>query len=240
MSEPEAFAGRLRDIRRRIDAACARAGRRPDEVTLLAVSKTVPPAHVRMAMAAGLSDLGENRVQEAVDKIGQLQLPAGSVRWHLIGHLQSNKARRAVELFDTIHSLDNPELARRLDRIAGELGKRLPVFIQTHLGGEETKSGCDENDVPPFCELLGQLPNLELRGLMAIPPYMENPENARPYFRRLRELRDAIQAAGVTGETFRGLSMGMSHDFETAIEEGATHVRIGTALFGERASTINL
>lgn len=219
---------RLKLINEKIAAACQRAGRDFFEVTLVAVSKTVEPERIRQAIEAGVRVLGENRVQEAATKMPELAdlVVEHNVEWHLIGHLQSNKARRAVELFSTIQSVDSFKLAERLDNVAGELGKRLPVFIEVNLGGEAAKAGVEPDEVLPLCEQAGKLANLELKGLMAVPPFLENAEEVRPFFRRLRTLRDQAQ--------LKELSMGMSHDFEIAIEEGATIVRIGTALFGER------
>jgi PLP dependent protein len=184
---------------------------------------------LRAALAAGAVDLGENRVQEAEAKIRELGRAAN---WHLIGHLQANKARRAVELFDVIHSLDSVPLALRLDRLCGELGRaELPVLAQVDLGGEATKNGISEADLPALIEALAGCEHLRLQGLMTLPPYFPQLEKVRPYFRRLRELRDAWRSAFAgAGE----LSMGMSHDFTVAIEEGATMVRVGTAIFGPR------
>ncbi len=235
MAEREGVAARLAGIEERIAAACGRAGRARAEVTLVAVSKTVEPARIREAIAAGVRVLGENRVQEAAEKIPQLAAEAADVAWHLIGHLQSNKARRAVELFDAIESVDSLKLGARLDGIAGELGKRLPVLVEVNLGGEESKAGLAAAEVLPLCEQLQRMPNLELRGLMTVPPFLDDPDALRPFFRQLRALRDEAVAAGIVGPAFRELSMGMSNDFETAIEEGATMVRIGTALFGARS-----
>lgn len=220
---------RLEAINRRIAAACQRAGRDFFDVTLVAVSKTVEPERIRLAIEAGVRVLGENRVQEAASKMPELAATVAehNVQWHLIGHLQSNKARRAVELFSAVQSVDSFKLAERLDSVAGEFGKRLPVFIEVNLGGEESKAGTNPEDVLPLCEQVSKLANLELKGLMTVPPFFDAPEDVRPFFRRLRTLRDQAQ--------LKELSMGMSHDFEIAIEEGATMVRIGTALFGERA-----
>ena len=231
---------RLEAINQRIAAACHRAGRDFFDVTLVAVSKTVEPARIRQAIEAGVRTLGENRIQEAASKIPALEdvVTQNNVEWHLIGHLQSNKVRRAVELFSTIQSVDSFKLAARLDAIAGELGKRLPVFLEVNLGGEEAKAGIAPGEVLPLCEQVSKLSNLELKGLMAVPPFFAqslNPaEEVRPYFRLLRQLRDETQQAGIVGRQFKELSMGMSNDFEVAIEEGATLVRIGTALFGAR------
>lgn len=228
---------RLEAINQRIAAACGRAGRQVSEITLVAVSKTVPAERIREAIEAGVRTLGENRVQEAAAKIPELKPLADeyNVQWHLIGHLQSNKARRAVELFDAVHSVDSFKLAERLDGIAGELGKRLPVFIEVNLGGEQSKAGVAPDDVFLLCEQIGKFANLELKGLMTVPPFFDDPEDARPFFQRLRRMRDDAQQTGLVGEQFTDLSMGMSNDFEVAIEEGATFVRVGTALFGARA-----
>ncbi|MGH9768207.1 MAG: YggS family pyridoxal phosphate-dependent enzyme, partial [Blastocatellia bacterium] len=190
----------------------------------------------REAIEAGVRTLGESRVQEAAGKIPELGAIAAEfeVQWHLVGHLQSNKARRAVELFDAIHSVESLKLAERLDDIAGESGKRLPVFIEVNLGGEESKAGVAPNEVFSLCERVSKFSNLELKGLMAVPPFFDNPEDARPFFQRLRRMRDEARQAGAAGEQFNDLSMGMSNDFEVAIEEGATFIRVGTALFGSR------
>jgi hypothetical protein len=227
---------RLASVNRRIAASCERAGRSPSEVTLVGVTKTVAPAVVESAIRAGLRDLGENRVQEAATKIAELREATDlkNVRWHLIGHLQSNKARRAIELFDLIESVDSLKLAERLNDLAGEVGKRLPVLIEVNLGGEESKSGIAAADVFHLCEKAGRLSNLEIEGLMAVPPFVDDPEEVRPFFRRLRELRDESRRMGIVDRGFKELSMGMSNDFEVAIEEGATFIRVGTAIFGER------
>lgn len=230
------IAGRLAHIHERIARACARAGRSPAEITLIAVSKTVAPDRIQAALEAGVTALGENRVQEAAAKIPALQevTEKHQVAWHLIGHLQSNKARRAVELFDVVQSVDSLELGHRLDRMAAEMNKRLPVFVQVNVGSEAVKSGLAVAETLPVCEQLGALPHLELKGLMTVPPLFDQPEEVRPFFRQLRRLRDEVQRANLFGAPFCDLSMGMSHDFEVAIEEGATLVRIGTAIFGSR------
>jgi hypothetical protein len=226
---------RLERVLERMAEAAVRANRRPDDVKLVAVSKTHPAEIIREAIVAGVTDLGENRVQEAEAKIPEVGRQAA--RWHLIGHLQSNKARRAVELFDVIHSLDSAALARRLDRACGEMGREeLPVLIQIDLGQEATKSGSAESEVPEIIDAIRQSQRLRLTGLMTLPPYFDDPEQARPFFRRLRELRDELRAQGVFGESSGELSMGMTHDYEVAIEEGATMVRVGTAIFGARES----
>ena len=226
---------RLERVSERIAAAAVRAQRRPEGVKLVAVSKTHPAETILDAIAAGVTDLGENRVQEGLEKIPEVG--RNSARWHLIGHLQSNKARRAVELFDVIHSLDSAALARRLDRVCEEAGREiLPVLIQVDLGQEATKTGAPESKVSEIIEAVGQSQRLRLEGLMTLPPYFEDPEQTRPFFRKLRELRDELRGQGMFGETGGELSMGMTHDFEVAIAEGATMVRVGTAIFGERES----
>jgi pyridoxal phosphate enzyme (YggS family) len=216
-------------ISERIAAAASRTGRNPDDVTLIAVSKTVPTDRIMPALDAGITNLGENRVQEAESKIGVVT--AEGLRWHLIGPLQANKARRAIELFDLIHSVDSIKLAERLDRIAGELGKLMPILIQVDLGKETTKSGVDEKDLQALVDRIADCGHLRLDGLMTLPPYFERAQEVRPYFRRLCELMTELNEKG---SKMRELSMGMSHDFEIAIEEGATMVRVGTAIFGTR------
>ena len=231
------LAARFAAVQERINAAATRSGRNPQEVALIAISKTHPASLIRNLIELGATDLGENRVQEAEEKIPQVGQT--NARWHLVGHLQANKARRALTLFDVIHSLDSIDLAQRLDRLCIEMGRQsLPLLIQVDLGGEETKSGINEQELPRLVETVQQLKHLELIGLMTLPPFFDDPEQARPYFRRLRELRDELARNGafaeLGGERKGELSMGMTHDFEVAIEEGATMVRIGTAIFGER------
>lgn len=224
---------RFEDVRHRIIQSAQHSNRQPEEITLIAVSKTHPAEVLRRAIQAGVTDLGENRVQEAEGKIEEVG--RGTARWHLIGHLQSNKARRAVSLFDLIHSVDSAELAQRLNRLCGEEGRsRLPVLIQVDLGGEETKAGASESELPELVKQIAACERLRLKGLMTLPPFFEDAQLARPFFRRLRELRDQYKAQGAFGDAHGELSMGMSHDFEVAIEEGATMVRVGTAIFGER------
>lgn len=210
----------------RIERAALRVGRYASDVKLVAVSKTHSAETLREAIGAGVSVFGENKVQEAEGKIAKIGREAAE--WHLIGHLQSNKARKAVQLFDMIHSLDSVELARRLERICVEDGRReLCVLVQVDLAGEETKSGIDESELPVLIRFLKTCERLKFRGLMILPPFFDDPEATRPYFKRLRCLRDSIVPGGE-------LSMGMSNDFEVAIEEGATIVRVGTAIFGAR------
>ncbi|HVG34074.1 MAG TPA: YggS family pyridoxal phosphate-dependent enzyme [Pyrinomonadaceae bacterium] len=227
---------RLEKVRQRIREAALRVGRQENDVTLIAVSKTHPAALLKLAIEAGARDLGENRVQEADAKITELGREAA--RWHLIGHLQANKARRAVALFDLIHSVDAVALAARLDRLCAEQEREaLPVLIQVDLAGEATKSGASVAELPELIKAVRATEHLRLTGLMALPPFLEDAERVRPFFRRLRELRDLYGERGefVASHGGKGeLSMGMSHDFEVAIEEGATMVRVGTAIFGER------
>jgi len=224
---------RLNTIRHRIDAACERVGRERSEVRLIAVSKTRPVKTIREAIDRGCTALGENRVQEAEGKI--LEIGRGVAEWHLIGHLQSNKARKAVQLFDVIHSLDSIELAERLERICiDEAREELPVLIQVDLAGEETKSGISDRDLPELVMYLENCDRLRLIGLMVLPPFFDDPEATRPYFVRLCEIRDQLASENAFGDHRGELSMGMSHDFEVAIEEGSTMVRVGTAIFGER------
>ncbi len=219
-------------VRARIDAAARACGRDPAAIRLVAVSKTRPPQDVASAHEAGLTDFGENYVQEAKEKIAALRhLP---LRWHFIGHLQTNKARFAVRLFDLIHTVDSVRLARELDRVAGRISKVQEVLIQVSLSGEETKSGAFPEEVPALLREAALLPHLRVCGLMTLPPYFDDPRGARPYFARLRELRDRLQQEAPQGVSLAELSMGMTGDFEAAIAEGATIVRIGTAIFGRR------
>jgi len=229
----EQLRARLAAIRARIEAAAKNCRREPGEVTLIAISKTHPASAIKRVIEFGALDIGENRVQEAEGKIAEVGRDAA--RWHLVGHLQANKARRAVNLFDVIHSLDSLDLAQRLDRLCQEEGRdKLAVLVQVDLGHEETKSGIDESELTHMVEGVGPLPRLELTGLMTLPPFFDDPEQSRPYFRRLRQLRDEFAARGAFGAGKGELSMGMTNDFEVAIEEGATMVRVGTAIFGER------
>jgi pyridoxal phosphate enzyme (YggS family) len=224
---------RFEDVRGRIESCARRCHRLPEEITLVAVTKTHPVETLRSALRLGITDLGENRVREAEPKI--LELGRNTARWHLVGHLQANKARRAVKLFDVIHSIDSVSLAQRLDRICAEEGRaELPVLIQVDLAQEETKSGIGEDEVPDLAAAVRDCERLRLTGLMTLPPFFAESEQVRPFFKRLREMRDALQAKGCFGAERGDLSMGMTHDFEIAIEEGATMVRIGTALFGKR------
>lgn len=228
------IADRVAAVRDRIARAAARAGRRAEDVTLVAVSKTFPAEAVREAFAAGVRDFGENRVQEAETKAPALAdlRPAG-LRWHLVGHLQSNKSKKAVALFDLIQSLDDVELARHVEHYAAQQDRKARALVQVDLAGEKTKFGLEETLLFPALESLRGFKSVEVHGLMVLPPFFAEPEEARPYFRRLRGLRDQAARGGLL--LGAELSMGMSHDFEAAVEEGATIVRVGTAIFGERA-----
>ena len=219
-------------MRERIDRAARAAGRDPDAVRLVAVSKTFPPAAVQAGADAGLADFGENRVQEALGKIERAARPR--VRWHLIGHLQSNKARAAAAAFDWIHSVDSTKLLRRLDEAASDAATAPNLLIQVDLAGEAAKHGAPVGEVRPLLEAALACRAARVRGLMLMPPWNEDAEATRPYFRRLRELRDELLDAGIASAALGELSMGMSHDFEVAIAEGATMVRVGTAIFGRR------
>ena len=222
----------LAAIRARIAAAAAAAGRPATDVSLLAVSKTFGPDHVRAAYAAGQRDFGENKVQEALQK--QEATADLAIRWHLIGHLQSNKAKKAAPAFAAIHSVDSVELLRRIDAAAAEAGSAPDVYIQVDLAGEDTKFGAPEAEVGAIARAAAACGAARLKGLMLLPPWFDDPELARPYFRRLRGLRDRLIEEGIDAAQLHELSMGMSHDFEVAIQEGATLVRVGTAIFGKR------
>jgi PLP dependent protein len=234
MSIPENIAA----VRERISEAARRVGRHPDDVALMAVTKTHAPERIREAHAAGLRLFGENRVQEFAGKAAALANLAGA-EWHMIGHLQTNKAAKATELFRAVDSVDSVKLAEKLDAAARSTGKRLSVLIELNVGGEAAKSGVPP-DSPELEKLLLAAPRLEaleFRGLMTVPPFTDDPEDSRPYFRKLRELREKIAARKLSAIGMRVLSMGMSHDFPIAIEEGSTCVRVGTAIFGERIAT---
>ncbi len=225
------LAERVAGVRRRIGAATARSGRPPDAVTLVAVSKTFPAATVAEAIRCGITDVGENRVQEAAAK--RPDIPSGA-RWHLIGPLQRNKAGLALETFDVVHTLDRPELADRLGMLLARdwPDRRLAVLLEVNVGDEPQKAGVDPADAPALLDIALRTERLDPVGLMAIPPFCDDPEASRPYFARLRELRARLESS--SGHPLPELSMGMSHDFEVAIEEGATLVRVGSAIFGPR------
>ncbi len=222
-------AANIERVREKIAAAAQCAGRNPDEITLVAVTKTIEPERVEQALAAGLSVFGESRVQEAKAKIPQV---SGRARWQLVGHLQTNKARDAAALFELIHSVDSVKLASELDKWAERAGKTQPILLEVNVSGEASKFGLKPDTLPAALEQINTLTRLEVHGLMTIAPFAEEPEKARPHFRRLRQLRDALELKH--GLVLPHLSMGMTNDFEVAIEEGATMVRIGTAIFGER------
>jgi PLP dependent protein len=231
--EHSAIRENVLSIQERIGKAAKRVGRRTEEITLIGVSKTHSADAIREAFDAGVRHFGENRVQEWEGKRGRIQdLPA---TWHLIGHLQGNKAARAAKLFHSVDSVDDFALAQRLDRARGEQpdAEKLRVLIEVRVEKEATKSGAEISDVPELADKIAALPRLELAGLMCIPPFLEDPEKVRPYFLRLRKLRDEVQSR--LDHVLPALSMGMSHDFEVAIEEGATEVRVGTVLFGTRS-----
>jgi hypothetical protein len=228
----DSVAGNLAVIREKIHAACVRAGRDPGSVKLVAVTKTVPVERIREGIEAGIEILGENYVQEAVKK--KEALAGLRVSWHCIGHLQTNKAKTAVDCCDWIETLDREAIAIELNRRAGGAGKKVPVLIQVNIGGEKTKSGIGPGELSAFFKLVSGLKSLDVRGLMALPPFFDQPERARPHFRQMRGLLETLRRESPRPERLVELSMGMSGDFEVAVEEGATLVRIGTALFGHR------
>jgi PLP dependent protein len=235
LTMPPTIAQNLAHIQDRIARAAEKSSRRAEDITLIAVSKTHPAEAIRQAYAAGLRHFGENRVQEWEAKRPELNDLSADCTWHLIGHLQSNKAARAAKSFSRIDSIDDFSLAQKLNRASAELSPagKLPVLIEVHIGGEESKTGVAELDLPQLAEQLLALDHLTLQGLMCIPPYAENPEIARPYFAHLRTLKENLEAH--LARPLPILSIGMSHDFEVAIREGATEVRVGTALFGTRS-----
>ena len=225
----------IAEVQHRIASASRRAGRQPQEVVLMAVSKTHPTERIRAAYAGGIRVFGENRVQEFSGKADSL-LDLVQAEWHMIGHLQSNKAAKAAELFAAVDSLDSIKLADRLNSAAEQENKKIPVLIEINVGGEESKSGVppESRDLEDLLQSVPRFAALQFRGLMTVPPFSDDAQGARPYFRRLRELRDSIARRKLPGISMEVLSMGMSHDFEVAVEEGSTCVRVGTAIFGER------
>ncbi len=233
MFDSAALKARLTGVRERIARAAGRARRDPASIRLIAVSKTFPIDYVRCAADAGQIDFGENKVQEALDKIAAAA--DLDLRWHLIGHLQSNKARKTAA-FHAVHSIDSPELLERVDRAARESGRTVDVLIQVDLAGEATKFGVPPDRLDAVISAAAQCAGARLRGLMMLPPAVEDPRLARPFFARLRALRDELSGRSSRPDWFQELSMGMSHDFEVAVEEGATMVRVGSAIFGERSS----
>jgi PLP dependent protein len=231
------MAGNLNAVRERMAAAAHRASRSPDDIALMAVTKTFGPDTIRAAYDAGQRLFGENRVQEFAEKAPALRDLAGA-GFHMIGHLQTNKAGKAVEVFSAVDSVDSLRLAEKLNAAAASASKRIPVLIELNLGGEESKSGLNpvSLDFGALLESAARLDHLDFRGLMTVPPFTANPEGSRPFFRRLREIRDRIAARNLPSIRLETLSMGMSHDFEVAIEEGSTCVRLGTAIFGARTT----
>ena len=229
------IAGNIALVREHIEAAARHAGRNPGDIALMAVSKTQPPERIREAYTAGVRLFGENRVQEFAEKADTLR-DLRDAEWHMIGHLQSNKTAKAAELFSAVDSVDSLRLAEKLDSAARSLNRKLAVLIEINVGGEAAKSGvaAESPELDRIFRATPQLISLEFRGLMTVPPFTEDSEQARPYFRKMRELRDQIAARRLPGISMDVLSMGMSHDFEVAIEEGSTCVRVGTAIFGER------
>jgi len=226
------IADNLSSIRKRMASACARVNRDPAGVQLIGVTKTVALDRIREGVEAGLTILGENYVQEAGKKVGALQ--DLEVTWHFIGHLQSNKAKTAIELFDLIHTVDRKSLARELNSLAQKRGQAVNILLQVNVGEEETKSGTSPTELSSLFSYASSLDGLSVRGLMTLPPYLDDPEQVRPFFRQLRESLDRMRDRARRPELLTELSMGMSHDFEVAIEEGATLIRVGTALFGAR------
>jgi pyridoxal phosphate enzyme (YggS family) len=233
MPDPAALRARLADVRERITRAAGRAGRDPATIRLVAISKTFSADHVRAAADCGQLDFGENKLQEALEKMDRTaDLP---LRWHLVGHLQSNKAKKAGGRFDVVHSVDETAIAARLDEGAVAARRAIELLVQVNLAAEPSKYGVAADQVPAILETAGSLSAARFVGLMLLPPAVDDPEQARPYFRAVRTLRDDLVSRGVDKTILGELSMGMSHDFETAIEEGATLVRVGTAIFGNRA-----
>ena len=218
----------IKDINSRIKLACKKAGREPEEITLVAVTKGVDPYKISEASIYGIKDIGENRVQEALKK--RLSVMPG-IKWHMVGHLQTNKVRDAVDMFGLIHSLDSAELARRIDKEAGKKGKMLDVLVQVNASGEESKYGVKPEDVTNFLREISALENISVKGLMTITPLADDPETVRPYLRKLREISESVKSEAIPNIEMRYLSMGMSQDYQVAIEEGANMIRIGTALF---------
>ncbi len=225
------IAENLENIRGRIRSAAKRVGRDPHDIKLIAVTKTIEPFRIKEAISCGVTICGENRIQEAKEKIGEI---GHSVRWHLIGHLQRNKVKYIFDLFDLIHSVDTLPLAREINKDAQKRKKIMEVLIQTNLSGEESKHGVDAKNTLDLIKEISLLKNISIQGLMTITPFSENPEDSRIYYRQLRDMKEEIKREGIEGVIMKEISMGMSGDFEVAIEEGATLIRVGTAIFGER------
>ncbi len=230
---PESIQSRLKRVKEQIEAAALSSGRDPKTVKLVAVSKTVPVDRILAAIKAGVTDLGENYMQEAREKVEALR--EETISWHFIGHLQSNKAKYAVRLFDLIHSVDSVKLAKELNKRSGAIGKIQKILVQVNISGEATKSGIETEQAVDLVRQVAPLESLTICGLMTMPPYFNAPDKVRPYFRALKDLKDIIHKEAIANVDMAELSMGMTGDFQAAIEEGATLVRIGTAIFGERA-----
>ncbi len=231
-----ALADRLRTVRERIEAACARANRLPEEITLVGISKTFPLEASRVAFEHGIRDFGENRAGPLSEKATAWpgEYLGGEIRWHMVGHLQRNKAKDIVEHADVFHALDSPRLAKELNKRAGREERVLPCFVQVHISGEESKYGLDPEETHEYLDTLKDFPHLHVIGLMGLASFVDDPEDVRPQFQLLRELRDTYDDSDNPVVKMNALSMGMSNDFEVAIEEGATHLRLGTAIFGPR------
>ncbi len=225
------IAKNLQNVQQRITAAAARCGRNPDEIRLVTVSKTIPADKIQQAIDAGATILGENYIQETRKKI---EIIRRNISWHFIGHLQSNKAKYAVDLFNLIHSVDSTHVAEQLNKEAGKKNKVMPILIQVNISGEDTKHGINPQVTIKLIEVIAPLGNLRIKGLMTMPPWSPDPEESRPYFIALRKLKDELTSQRPENVELQELSMGMSADFEVAIEEGATLVRVGTAIFGPR------
>jgi hypothetical protein len=233
MTDPAALRARLADVRDRIARAAGRVGRDPATVTLVAISKTFTADHIKAAADCGQTDFGENKVQEALEKMDQTaDLP---IRWHLVGHLQSNKAKKAGTLFDVVHSVDRAAISSLLNEGASAVGRSIELLAQVDLAREPTKHGTRADELPALFQAAAGLSAVRFTGLMLLPPAVGDPEQARPYFRALRALKEELAARGANQTMLAEMSMGMSHDFEVAIEEGSTIVRVGTAIFGERS-----
>ncbi len=236
MIDAAAIRDRLADVRDRVKSACERVDRSPAEVTVIGVTKTFPQAAVEAARQAGLVDFGENRVQELEEKSAVMpgQYNGGDVRWHLVGHLQRNKVKTAIEQFDIFHALDSPRLAREIEKRAERIDRVIPSFVQVNISGEESKYGLPADEVHDYLDSLARYDYLRVEGLMTIPSLVDDPEDVRPEFRRMRELLERYDDSDNPQVDLQYLSMGMSNDFEVAIEEGATHIRVGRGIFGPR------
>ena len=230
----EVIQARIEGLLQRIAAAASRGSRDPAAVTLMGASKTVDPERIALATDLGLLHVGENYVQEAATKFEDMASLRQSATWHMIGHLQTNKVRQALQLFDVIETVHSDRLAHRLDAVAGEMGKRVPVYLEVNMGSELSKTGVDPERLTELARAIAPCNNLQVVGLMAVPPFTPDPEGARPYFQKIKQLRDDLNQAQIFEYPVESLSMGMSHDFEIAVEEGATVVRLGSSIWGAR------